>query len=329
MRSKKAALSRVQREPAGGAGEHRLAAGDLRRRRVLERRRGVVRQLAHQREGVAHALQPVVGAGTGLDDGRGILVQRSREILVGVLDREQLVDRWRQRLQIRHLGLAAMQRQSLAGDQPVQRGKERRTRMRHVEVDPAEAGVVQRVEHLRPHALHHPHDRRRLGRGRGEAQRLVVDGEAPLDLLAVRRPVELERIAQRRERALHPALVQHEAVGVRDRDREERDVELRAQRVVLAQEARQEIDGQRADGLVRMRHADQQDGPPPVPDREQLDRPVLGRRADGLQARDAGKLRHEGAGAPSQLVEREELRVVGNAGQRAGQVVGHAPVSPA
>src|SRR4030095_15766967 len=51
--------------------------------------------------------------------------------------------------------------------------------------------------------------------------------------LPVRRAVELQRVAEGGERALEAALVQHEAVGVGDRDGEQGDVEAGAQLLVL------------------------------------------------------------------------------------------------
>ena len=194
------------------------------RRRVLERGRRVVRQLADEREARRRrAAQPVVGARAGLDERRRILAERRRQVVVRVGDAEELVDGRRERLC--RYGTSGSPRWSgrpCARDERVQRPVERGTIVGDVEVDAAEARVVERVEELGPHALHDAHDGLRLRARRREAQRLVVDREAPLDLLAMRRPIEVPRVVQRRELALEPALVQHEAVRIGDGDRVER-----------------------------------------------------------------------------------------------------------
>ena len=115
--------------------------------------------------------------------------------------------------------------------------------------------------------LHHVHDRLGFRTRRLEVQALVVDREAPLDLLAMRRPVVVERVGQRRERLLEPALVQHRPVGVGALDDEEGVAELVAEIVVLAETASEELERQRADRLVRVRRAEQQGaffGPLPI-----------------------------------------------------------------
>ena len=88
-----------------------------------------------------------------------------------------------------------------------------------------------------------------------------------------------------------------------------------AQRVVLAQQPGEEVDGERADRLVRVRHADEQRRPAAVADGEELDGPSLGRRAHGLETGDPGELGDERTRTGAQLVEREELAVVGDAGE--------------
>jgi len=134
------------------------------------------------------------------------------------------------------------------------------------------------------------------------------------------RPVVVERIAEWREDALEPSLVQHEAVGVRDRDGVERRVEASAQLGVLAEEAAEEIQGEGADRLVGMRHAGEQRRPPAVPDGQQLDRASLGRGADRLQPGEPGKGRHQGARLCPELLERQELPVVRHPRQERGEV---------
>src|SRR5207244_7798910 len=133
------------------------------------------------------------------------------------------------------------------------------------------------------------------------------DRETPVDLLAVRRSIVVECVAEWREGALEPSLVQHEAVGVRDGDGVQRRVEASAQLGVLAEEATEEIQRESADRLVGMRHADQQRGPPPVPDREQLDGTSLGGGADGLEPGEAGKRRNQSTRLCPELLERQEL----------------------
>jgi hypothetical protein len=52
-----------------------------------------------------------------------------------------------------------------------------------------------------------------LGTGRLEVAALVVNREAPLDLLAMRRAVVVERVRERREGLFEPAFVQYRPVG--------------------------------------------------------------------------------------------------------------------
>src|SRR5207302_7922430 len=98
-------------------------------------------------------------------------------------------DRRRERAQVGDLGLATVERQALVGNQAVQARIELRAVARDVEVDAAEARVVEGVEEGRPDPLHDPHQDSRLRSRSGEVERLVLDREAPLDLLAVWRPV--------------------------------------------------------------------------------------------------------------------------------------------
>jgi hypothetical protein len=65
-----------------------------------------------------------------------------------------------------------------------------------------------------------------------------------------------------------------------------------------------------------MRDADEEHGNAAVPDGQQLDRPPLGRGADGLEAREPRELLDQGPRAPGELLEGEELPEVGDPGQQ-------------
>jgi hypothetical protein len=93
------------------------------------------------------------------------------------------------------------------------------------------------------------------------------------------------------------------------------DVEPLAEGVVLAEEPAEELQGQRADRLVRVRDAEEQDGPPAVANREQLDRAPLGGVPDDLATDEPGEVRGEGARTRGELLGRQELAMVGDAGQ--------------
>jgi hypothetical protein len=69
-----------------------------------------------------------------------------------------------------------------------------------------------------------------------------------------------------------------------------------------------------------VRHAEEQDGAGAVADRQELDRPALARRADGLDAGDGGKVLDERARARTQLVEGQELPEVRDAGEKRGEI---------
>src|SRR5262249_47466985 len=133
---------------------------------------------------------------------------------------------------------------------------------------------------------------------------------APLDLLAVRRAVVVQRVAGGRESSLEPALVQYEAVRIRDLDDVEGRVERPPEPLVLAPQTAEELERERPDGLVRMGDAEQQRRPGPVSDGEQLDRPTLARRPHRLESRDAGMLGDERPRARAELVQGEEFAEV-------------------
>src|ERR1051325_273402 len=111
------------------------------------------------------------------------------------------------------------------------------------------------------------------------------------------RTVVGEGVSPGGERPLEPALVQHESVRVGDLDHVQRRVEAGAQVLVLAEESAEELEGQRADRLVRMRHAEEKGGTTPVTHRQELDRAALGGSSDGLQPGQSGMLLDERAGA--------------------------------
>jgi hypothetical protein len=71
-----------------------------------------------------------------------------------------------------------------------------------------------------------------------------------------------------------------------------------------------------------MGNADQESGPRAVADGEELDRPALGRGADRLQARDAGKLLDQRPGARPELRQRQELAEVGDPGEQPVKIDG-------
>ena len=202
-----------------------------------------------------------------------------------------------------------MHGEALRGDDAAQAREEPRQRPGDVEIRAAEAGVVQRIQKRRPVHLHDRHQRARLRTRLREVQRLVVDREAPLDLLACRRPVVVERVGERRERLLEPALVQQRPVGVGTLDDQKRVVELLAEIVVLAETPRQKLEREGADRLVRMRRAEKQRLARAVADRQQLERPSFERRTDRLQRDELRKPPCELARARRKLGHRHELRV--------------------
>jgi hypothetical protein len=136
----------------------------------------------------------------------------------------------------------------------------------------------------------------------------------------MRRAVVVEGVAERRELPLEPAFVEGEAVGIGDLEDVEGDVEARAQIGVLAEETAEELERQRTDRLVGVRHADQQRRPPSVADREQLDRPAFGRRADRLQAGEPRELRDQRPRARPQLLDGQELAKVRDPCEERGEI---------
>ena len=77
---------------------------------------------------------------------------------------------------------------------------------------------------------------------------------------------------------------------------------------------------ERADRLVRVRHADQERRPRPATDREQLDRPALGRGADGLETCDPGEFGDQPLRARAELFQGEELLEVRHPREQPGEV---------
>ena len=100
--------------------EHRVAAVAAGRTEVLEGGRRIVGQLADERERLADVPQPVVGAGARLDDQRRVAVERGGEVVVRLVDAEEAVNGRRERLEVRHLRLAAMEGETLRGHQTME-----------------------------------------------------------------------------------------------------------------------------------------------------------------------------------------------------------------
>jgi hypothetical protein len=69
-----------------------------------------------------------------------------------------------------------------------------------------------------------------------------------------------------------------------------------------------------------VRHADQQRGPPSVAERQQLDRPFFGRRADRLERREPRELGAQRPRARPQLLDGQELAKVRDACEERGKV---------
>src|SRR2546425_7515897 len=134
------------------------------------------------------------------------------------------------------------------------------------------------------------------------------------------RSVVVERVPQWGEPALQPPLVQDQPVRIGNLYRVEGDVEPSPQRVVLAQQAAEELEGEGADRFVRMRYPEEEHGCRPVADGEKLDWPSLAGCPHRLQPCQRRELAHQGARTRLELLEGQELVQIGHPGEEPGQV---------
>ncbi len=281
----------------GGVDGERVGVADLGRSGVGGGRMGPVGQLADHRE---CAVAGRVGAG-GVAAGERPQRPRGLQVVVRVADVDQAVDALGQRRDPRCLRLAPVQLDAHRGRDRLQRRVQGGLGAAQVEVGAADLAVVQRDHQRGPVLVDQPHQGERLGQHRVEPHLLVVEREGPLDLLRARLAVEVACVVLAGERALQPALVEPQPVGIDARDDVPAVPEPGPQAPVRG-EPRGQVQGrQPADRLVRVRQPDHQrvrGAGPGALDRQAGQRLAQRGRAHPAQGDDARGARRRAGGWP-------------------------------